>query len=370
MQEFQVNKNDFSKTRLRDATPRELNAGEVQLQVNHFSFTANNITYAVVGEQFKYWQFFPASDNDSCEWGIIPAWGFATISRSLCDELPVGERLFGYWPTASSLIMQPTNISASTVYDGVTHRAQLPTGYNVYHRISNNSNCDTDSGANQTDCEKMLLYPLYITAFSLHDMLQEKQWFDASQIVISSASSKTSIGLAFALSEGKKAGDTSTPSVVGLTSARNLATVRSLGLYDHVVTYDNLTEIDASQPTLITDMSANGDMLSRLHKHLAERMRFCFNVGFTDWQNTAPGPDFIVDRSKVFFAPDQIQKRIAEWGQDGFDKKSADFINRGGEQTRQWLQMRTIDGLSGLSSIYSDVCQGKVNPKQGLIIKL
>jgi hypothetical protein len=47
------------------------------------------------------------------------------------------------------------------------------------------------------------------------------------------------------------------------------------------VNYENLTEIDASKPTLIVDMSGNGDVLRRLHKRLSNSIKFYSNVGFT-----------------------------------------------------------------------------------------
>ena len=33
------------------------------VKVDRFAFTANNITYAVLGDQLKYWQLFPAPPN-------------------------------------------------------------------------------------------------------------------------------------------------------------------------------------------------------------------------------------------------------------------------------------------------------------------
>ena len=54
--------------------------------------------------------------------------------------------------------------------------------------------------------------------------------------MLSSASSKTAFGLAHLLhasGNGIK--------VIGLTSARNVAFVKSLGCYDEVVTYDHVT---------------------------------------------------------------------------------------------------------------------------------
>ena len=38
------------------------------VKVDRFALTANNITYAVMGDQLKYWDLFPAPDG----FGIIP----------------------------------------------------------------------------------------------------------------------------------------------------------------------------------------------------------------------------------------------------------------------------------------------------------
>lgn len=360
MTEFQTRKDDFSATRLVDSAPKTVEDGDVLLAVNHFSFTANNITYAVMGEQIRYWEFFPPAGEDAEQWGIIPVWGFATVTESKCEEIPVGERLFGYFPPADTLRITPTRITDATLFDGAAHRAELPPGYNVYRRVAGEPNYDPTM-----DKERMLLFPLHITSFCLHDMLQDNNWFDAEQVIIVSASSKTSIGLAYALDE-----DETSPTVIGITSARNLNMVNELGLYDQATTYDELEAIDASKATVIVDMSANGEVLGRLHTHLGDNMRFCSNVGLTHWEEARPGPGFIQERSEMFFAPGHIQKRMQDWGPAGFDQRSSGFIQRTALKSREWLEMKSIDGLEGLSAVYDDVCNGRVPPDQGLIVSL
>ena len=54
--------------------------GAVRLKVQSFAVTANNVTYAVIGDMFQYWNFFPAPDG----WGIVPMWGHATVEASNC----------------------------------------------------------------------------------------------------------------------------------------------------------------------------------------------------------------------------------------------------------------------------------------------
>ena len=95
--DFIVNRNDLQQckvieTRLPDAAA--LPADALLVKVTRFAFTANNITYAVIGEQLKYWHLFPAPEG----YGIIPVWGFGEVLASKHPAVAVGETLFSYFP--------------------------------------------------------------------------------------------------------------------------------------------------------------------------------------------------------------------------------------------------------------------------------
>jgi len=74
--DFLVKRSDLSKTQfvISDVVTAELQQGQILLRVDKFAFTANNISYAVLGDRMAYWKFFPAT---SAEWGRLPVWGFA-----------------------------------------------------------------------------------------------------------------------------------------------------------------------------------------------------------------------------------------------------------------------------------------------------
>ena len=88
------------------------------------------------------------------------------------------------------------------------------------------------------DRERSLLFPLYLTSFCLWDSLQDNQWHEAEQIVVLSASSKTSIGLGYALQEIKM------PYFHWGHIKRNLETVKKLSIWDKTCTYEALDKID------------------------------------------------------------------------------------------------------------------------------
>jgi hypothetical protein len=362
MSEFQIRKDNYLSNRIVDTnlSAQDLEQAEVLVKIDRFAVTANNITYAVVGDQWGYWQFFPPSANNNQDWGILPVWGFADVVASNVQGVHLGERLFGYFPPASHLIMKPSHIHKQRWIDAAEHRTALPSGYNMYRRVL------AEPGYNTAmDDFRMLLYPLHLTSYCLYDFLLDNQWFGAEQVLIISASSKTSIGLAYALSQDKAA-----PSTIGLTSARHFEMVSQLGLYDKTLSYSHVANIDANKPTVIVDMSGNGELLGKLHKHLGANMRFCSNVGFTHWQDGGMGADFIQARSEMFFAPGHIQKRLKEWGPAVFEQKTSEFVQGSIANTASWLTLTQLSGLPGLAQVYEDVCTGKVAPETGLIVKM
>ncbi len=369
MTELQIRKDRFSTTRIVETSIAggDLAEGEVLAKVDHFAVTANNITYAATGDRIGYWQFFPPAssvasegDGDTAEWGLMPVWGFAEVIASKAEDVPVGERLFGYWPPATHLKIKPVHVSAGQFFDGATHRSHLPAGYNIYRRVN------AEPGYDQAnDALRMLLWPLHVTSFCLWDVLQDNDWYNAKQVIIVSASSKTSIGLAYALD-----GDNTSPPVVGITSPRNRELVESLGLYDTSVTYDDLERIDNHVPSVIVDMSGNGEVLGRLHAHLGDHMIKTINVGLTHWDQAGPTPQIIAERSEFFFAPSHIQQRMKDWGPQGFADKSSTFLSETASKSGDWLKLKKLDGLQGLDAIFDDVCTGRIPPDQGLIVEL
>lgn len=362
--QFQVNRSMFFNGRLVEIpkTERTIKDGEVLVKVDKFAYTANNITYAVAGDMIGYWQFFPAMGKDSDGQGVIPVWGFAEVVASKVEGIPVGDRLFGYFPPASHLKMTPVRVREHSFIDGAEHRSKLPSGYNRYRRV----NAEKDYNPSM-DNATMMLFPLHLTSFCIWDVLQDKDWYGAKQIIILSASSKTSTGLAYALKADKTA-----PKIIGVTSSRNLEMVNSLDLYDQSTTYDSIDQIDSNTPTVIVDMSGNSNVLLELHTALADNMKWCINVGITHWDKASrrPKEGIISQRSEFFFAPGHIQRRMKEWGPDGFNQKTSKFMMETAAKTQEWLSFKKVDGLAEMAKIHQAVCEGKIPANEGLIVEL
>ena len=191
------------------------------MRVDRFALTANNITYAVLGDQLKYWQLFPAPTG----FGIIPVWGFAEVIASKHPAIAAGERLFGYFPMATHLVIEAADVSKRGLRDAAAHRQGVAPVYNAYARVSGDP-----AFAGRTGDYQALLRPLFMLSFLVDDFLAENVFYGARSVLLSSASSKTAFGLAHLAAHAAQgcAGDrTDVGSQCGLRRARSAATMRS-----------------------------------------------------------------------------------------------------------------------------------------------
>lgn len=180
----------------------------------------------------------------------------------------------------------------------------------------------------------------------------------ARVIALTSASSKTALGLASLLSAERRGGRR----VVGLTSPGNAAFVRHTGYYDEVVTYDALDALPANDPTVLVDFAGNGGLLERVHRHLGDRLAYSSRVGVTHWdQMTAPG-ELPGPAPVFFFAPTQVAKRMADWGAAEFQRRAGTVLRRFIASSVRWLRIVEGRGPAAVEAVYRAMVDGRVDP--------
>lgn len=353
----ETNRSDLAKTRIAADVHVPLAPGECRLRIDHFALTTNNITYGVFGDMLRYWDVFPASDSPS-EWGRIPTWGFAEVTESRSEALAVGDRLFGFLPMSSETIITPGKSDDRGVSDTALHRKGLAGAYNRYQRTSNDPVYRADR-----EPQQMVLYPLFFTSFVVDDFLADNNDFGATQIVISSASSKTAIGVAWlAAKRGIRA--------VGLTSESNRHFVEQLGIYSEVILYENIESLAQSDAVYI-DIAGNQDLLRNVHDHLIGFLHHSMVVGNTNWdfiptstrEIPPPQPEFL-------FAPTQIAKRISEWGQVELDRRIGLAWSEYSSWSDGWIHFVNAIGELEVVRTFETLRQGRPDPKLGYICSI
>ncbi len=366
--DFQVRRSDLRTTRLIEIPRGELAlaSGQALLRVDHFAFTANNVTYAVAGDMLSYWNFFPAEAG----WGRVPVWGFADVVASRCDGVSEGARFYGYFPMSTHLVVAPVNTSDAGFVDGAPHRQPMASAYNQYRAV----NARPSPGDEES---QMLLQPLFVTAFLIDDYLADAGFFGARQAVLSSASSKTSFGLAHQLAQRKSRAARQSRAessegeieVVGLTSPRNAAFVTGLGCYQRVVGYADLDALDPDVPAVFVDMAGNGAVQSSVHHHFGANLVHSLSVGLTHWEHGKREGELPGAEPSFFFAPNQLRKRFADWGPEGFQQRiGAAFAAFRGLADRA---LRVVRGRRGdVERVYLDALEGRTPPDAGHVLTL
>jgi len=346
-----VDRSDLTRTRRLTGDVPEPDPGEAVLRVERVGLTANNVTYAVLGESFRYWEFFPTEPG----WGVVPLWGFAEVVDSRVDGLDPGVRVYGYLPSGSHLLVRPGRVGERGFRDTSEHRATLPSPYNAYAATTG----DPAYEPGREDLQ-VLFRPLFFTSFMLADWLDDSGAMGARRIVLSSASSKTAYSTAFELHRlGRE--------VVGLTSPRNLAFTEGLGCYDAVVPYDALDQLSPEVPTLYADLAGDPALTARVRDRLGAALVHEVVVGVTH-QEAATAGTLADTGPAMFFAPDQMRKRIAEWGREGLDRRFADAWSAFAPFAERWVDVVVSSGPDELERVWQDVLAGRADPRAGHVV--
>jgi Protein of unknown function (DUF2855) len=357
---FLVRKTTIADSQLEQSAPAVLLEGQVRLKVDVFSFTANNITYASFGDAMKYWDFYPRSD----EWGVIPVWGFASVTESQYEGIAVGERFYGYFPPAGEAVLTPGKAGPTGFTVNSGPRAELAAVYNQY------TNCAADPfyrhGSEAVQC---VMRPLFMTSCLIDDFLADNDFFGSEAVILSSASSKTAYGTAFCLAQRDQS---KRPRIIGLTSPGNVAFCESLGCYDEIVTYDDVDKLPATLPCTYVDMAGSAALRTQIHTHF-QALKYSCSVGGTHVGELGgakglPGPKAI-----LFFAPAQIAKRLADWGKAALYQRLvqswAAFAQAAVSSEPAWLNVQEISRDQTQAS-YAQLLQGKSDPRSAQVWRM
>ncbi|MEP3051544.1 MAG: DUF2855 family protein [Erythrobacter sp.] len=353
-----IRKDDLTSAVMADAPQGELGEGAVRLAIESFSVTSNNITYAVAGDSFGYWNFFPAPDG----MGIVPMWGHAKVIESNCADIPVGDRVYGYLPMASNLDVRPGNVTPMSFSDTSDHRQPMSPVYNNYTRLGADPEHDP-----ARENERMIYGPLFKTGFIIDYFMRSESWFGASQVICTSASSKTSMGFASVARQNS-------PQVkrIGLTSPGNVAFVKASGLYDEVVAYDDLDTI-AVEPSVSVDFAGNAGLLTSIHQRFGDALKYSCLVGATHVEarggglgssDDLPGPKPI-----LLFAPDHFVAYFKLHGFEEGGKLIAKTWHSFLDTADGTVQIDVKQGLEAARDTYLAMIGGTVDPAKGIVIE-
>ncbi len=364
---LEVNRRDIADTRLVTDQLGELADGSVRFRIDRFSITANTTTYAEFGDMLDYWGFWPSGD---AVYGRVPAIGWATVVQSAHPGVEEGGRYYGWFPMAG-FVDAAVGVTSSGLRDDGPHRAQHAPVYRTFERTDLDPMHPLQSGVSDDAIEDAedrhaLLRGLFLTGYLADGFLDANGWFGSNHVVVLSASSKTAIGFAACAAEHDGL------HVAGVTSPGNVDTVRDLGWYDSVVTYDDAVAAVSGDDAraVVVDMAGNGPALEALHEALGDRIGYSMVVGRThhDAPLAAPtsGPT-----PEMFFAP----TALVSMGEQGVDTGAfqaamgpalAEFV----ADSPRWMSVERSGGPDAAADTWAEVLGGRVAPSVGRITSM
>jgi len=350
MREIHVKRGDIRDARIVERAEAQLAEGAARLKVDLFGLSSNNITYAAMGDgQLGYWDFFPAADG----YGRPPVWGFGTVTESRAPGVTVGSRYYGYFPLGETLDVVPARASERGFVDGAAHRAAKAPIYNQY--TANGADPAYDAAF---EAEQVLLRPVYGSGWWLGDYVHQGA---PKTVISSSASSKSALAMADLLKRLRGA------THVGLTSAANAGFVRDSGLYDRVVTYDEIGSLSVDAPATYVDFMGSAEIRNATARALGPALTRSVLFGATAWEaagagaavkNVGPTPEF-------FFTPTYVMERLK--ADPTLGEQSARDMRAFYESSRRMITPRRVMGADAILDAWRTLASGKTPPRDGLV---
>lgn len=158
--------------------------------------------------------------------------------------------------------------------------------------------------------------------------------------------------------------------LIGLTSPGNAGFVEGLGIYDRTVTYDAIESLDPGPATFV-DIAGDGEVRLAVHSRYGDQLVHSMAVGMTHWEEMQAGAGELPGPTPtLFFAPDRVTKRSADWGPAEMEKRVADAWHPFCEWVGAWLEPIPGEGFDAVRDAYLDVLEGKVEPARAHVLTL
>jgi uncharacterized protein DUF2855 len=375
---------------LHDELPA-LEPDEIRLRVDKVGLSANNLFYAQMGEApfLKFFAVYPL-DEEYKHLANVPAWGVATITESRNPDFSVGEQYRGFLHMANVVQMKARRTEDGFVaYGG--KRDKLNQAYNGFIGVDQSGSSPIKGDGEKSDLA-MTSAPGGLSGFILYELLKMHSFYGGNSVVLTSASSKLSLTTALLLRRDREEG--ALAKVIAYTAKSNVEFVRSTGLYDEILTYDEALPGGPELQHVLIDVA--GD--AAIYKRGKEQIIKAFAVGGTHSSADASiftafrpsgflkmfidmvAPQAIKSwasrnlnpRLEMFFAPTVINELLSSWGKEEMERKSDDALGRFVDAAVDggWIKVDRSESVEDIQAAYKNIVLGLVPPAEAVILSL
>ncbi|MEO1058381.1 MAG: DUF2855 family protein, partial [Actinomycetota bacterium] len=204
-----------------------------------------------------------------------------------------------------------------------------------------------------------VMWALFMTGWALADQLAG----NAATVVVSSASSKTSLALAWSLR--REAPDVT---VVGLTSAGNARFVEETDAYDITATYDDMALEDVAGPAAYVDTAGNPGVTGRVHAALGDRLVDSITLGATHRGAGGDGAALVGPPPRFFFIPDVAEQGAAAQGAGAYHARFASAWSDFAPWIGSRLNIVEATGIDAIVDAYQRAAAGAFAPDTAAVL--
>lgn len=154
----------------------------------------------------------------------------------------------------------------------------------------------------------------------------------------------------------------------GLTANERIDFVESLGVYDEVLDYNSIDQLDIT-PTTLVDIAGDAAHRHQLAARLGDALLHTIMAGFTRTTGT-PLAFEEADAEALFSAPERIVERTRQWGRHDFDARVEQSLQHFSSWAHDWIELIRIDRPEEVERAYHRVRLAQAAPAQGLLLTL
>ena len=365
-------------------------APAVSFKIVKGSMTANNKFYWSFGEKppFSFNKCYPINAKTSklienhelsAEGYVHPVvWGIAEVTSTTIEGVEVGSQYMAMLPIGESVSFAKAEVQG----DGniVVDRPSTFAAYNNFVKI------DTDNAMASSEYSDLALacMPGIVTGYGLYFRMLQYNCYGADNIVVTSASSKVALAMALYMKNDsdKKFKD---KKIIGYTSSSNIEFCKRTGLYDTVLSYD---EVLPSQEYVMIDIAGRGNVYTKNEKESGvdilkllvignssgtDNKKATFSTfsyfamikmglamcGLPAWVHSWMKP---TQELYLIWEDNSVMEK--EWGKEKYKKIQKDISFTFCKSAKEWMKVRLAMTEEEIMNAFEDILAGTVPPSE------